>query len=57
MKNVVPPLDGYAAGGVGKKIIQEVAPTVISKLREFAPQLTGKVNPKPFTVLMKKVFQ
>jgi len=50
MKDVVPPLDGYAAGGVGKKIIQTVAPKVINKLREFAPQLTGKVNPKPFTV-------
>ena len=48
MKDVVPPLDGYAAGGVGKKIIQEVAPTVISKLREFAPQLTGKVGKERF---------
>ena len=55
MKDVVPPLDGYAAGGVGKKIIQKVAPKVINKLREFAPQITGKVNPKPsFTVFDEK---
>jgi len=50
MKDVVPPLDGYAAGGVGKKIIQRAAPKLLDKLREFAPQITGKVDPKPFTV-------
>jgi hypothetical protein len=54
MKDVVPPLDGYAAGGVGKKIIQEVAPKVINKLREFAPQITGKVSQpkKPFWTVL-----
>ena len=50
MKDVVPPLDGYAAGGIGKKIIQRTAPKLLDKLREFAPQITGKVDPKPFTV-------
>ena len=48
MKDVVPPLDGYAAGGVGKKIIQRAAPKLLDKLREFAPQITGKVDPKTF---------
>lgn len=54
MKDVVPPLDGYAAGGVGKKIIQKVAPKVINKLREFAPQITGKVSQpkKPFWTVL-----
>jgi hypothetical protein len=49
MKDVVPPLDGYAAGGVGKLVIKQ-APKVINKLREFAPQITGKVAKpqKPF---------
>ena len=41
MKDVVPPLDEYAAGGVGKLILKQ-APKVINKLREFAPQITGK---------------
>ena len=42
MREVVPPLDGYAAGGIGKLIIRK-APQVINKLREWAPQITGKV--------------
>ena len=41
MKDVVPPLDEYAAGGVGRLILKQ-APKVINKLREFAPQITGK---------------
>ena len=45
MKDVVPPLDGYAAGGVGKLVIKK-APKVIEKLREFAPQITGTVGKK-----------
>jgi len=47
MKDVVPPLDEYAAGGAGKLILKE-APKVINKLREFAPQITGKVGKQPF---------
>ena len=47
MKDVVPPLDGYAAGGVGKIIIKK-APQVINKLREWAPQITGKVGKEKF---------
>ena len=45
MKDVVPPLDGYAAGGVGKLVIKQ-APKVIEKLREWAPQITGTVGKK-----------
>ena len=45
MKDVVPPLDGYAAGGVGKLVIKK-APKVIEKLREWAPQITGTVGKK-----------
>ncbi len=41
MKDVVPPLDEYSAGGVGRLILKQ-APKVINKLREFAPQITGK---------------
>ena len=38
MNEVVPPLDGYAAGGIGRLILKQ-APKVINKLREFAPAL------------------
>ena len=49
MKDVVPPLDEYSAGGVGRLILKQ-APKVINKLREFAPQITGKPGKaeKPF---------
>ena len=56
MREVVPPLDGYAAGGIGKLIIKK-APQVINKLREWAPQITGKVATpklkKPWAVFDK----
>ena len=42
MKEVVPPLDGYAAGGIGKLVVKQ-APKVLNKLREWAPQITGQV--------------
>jgi len=42
MKEVVPPLDGYAAGGIGKLVVKQ-APKVLNKLREWAPQITGTV--------------
>ena len=42
MKEVVPPLDGYATGGIGKLIVKQ-APKVLNKLREWAPQITGQV--------------
>ena len=57
MREVVPPLDGYAAGGIGKLIIKK-APQVINKLREWAPQITGKVATpklkKPWAVFDEK---
>jgi len=57
MKEVVPPLDGYAAGGIGKLIVKK-APQVINKLREWAPQITGKVATpklkKPWAVFDEK---
>ena len=42
MKEVVPPLDGYATGGIGKLVVKQ-APKVLNKLREWAPQITGQV--------------
>ena len=42
MKDVVPPLDGYQAGGIGKLVVKQ-APKVLNKLREWAPQITGHV--------------
>ena len=57
MREVVPPLDGYAAGGIGKLIIKK-APQVINKLREWAPQITGQVATpklkKPWAVFDEK---
>ena len=42
MKEVVPPLDGYATGGIGKLVVKQ-APKVLNKLRDWAPQITGQV--------------
>ena len=55
-KDVVPPLepvDNFQAGGLAKLFVKK-APKVISKLREWAPQITGKAYkpPKgPYTIV------